>query len=220
MESQPRDRALTNILRLGFVVVILFAVSIYWKGRPLQKQIREEQRANDALVSTVLASAPVTGNESANVLLIEFGDFQCPYCKQTSSVVTQALAKRPLQVRRAWIHAYNAELHPEAESAAIASQCAHQQGAFWPFHDLLFAQQDNLSPLLYNQIAQELKLDMTAFHSCSADTATRDLVRAHNQFAGRQGVSEVPYLLINEQPLQGEISLQALDELLNAQLSS
>lgn len=199
--ASPQDRALTYSLSLGFILIALFAVSIYWKGRPQRQQAIQERRSADALVQSVLQSAPVTGADEAAVLLVDFGDFQCPTCKQASAIVQEALAKRPGIARHAWIHAYNSENHPAAEGAAIASQCAHQQGLFWPFHDLLFQEQDKLSPLLYNQIAQTLKLDKTAFQACLSDTKIRDRVRAHAQFASRQGITEVPYLLINDQPV-------------------
>lgn len=201
MERRPQNRAVSLVLILGFVVIALFFLTQFWKGRPQRQLAIQERRTAETLVQTVLQSAPVEGNENAKILLMEYGDFECPSCKESAALIQQALGKRPNLVRHAWIHAFSSQAHPASESAAVASQCANQQGKFWPFHDLLFQEQDKLAPLLYNQIAQTLKLDMTAFQACLATSLIRDQVTAHTQFSVRQGITDVPYVVINDRPV-------------------
>lgn len=214
MAKASQDRAISYILRFGFLVIVLFAVSMYLRGSADRQKAADQNQADTALLQTVGQNAPVGGASDPNAIrIVEFGDFQCPTCKEASAVVSQVMAKHPGKIQRVWIHAFSTETHQEAENAAIAAQCAHRQGRFWDFHDLLFQQQDALSALLYNQIAQTLKLNVDQFRACLGDTAVRDIVRADQEFATRQGVTSVPYILVNDTPVEGDITLDKIEAL-------
>lgn len=106
--------------------------------------------------------APILGNPKAAVELVEFSDFECPFCSQAGPLLKQILAKFPDQVKVVFKHLPLGN-HKNARPAALASMAAQNQGKFWEFHDRLFEEQKNLGPDKIRAIATELKLDMARF---------------------------------------------------------
>ncbi|MBV9922321.1 MAG: Na+/H+ antiporter NhaA, partial [Pseudonocardia sp.] len=104
----------------------------------------------------------VRGPMSARITVIEFGDFECPYCGQAEPAVRELLAD--VNVRYVWRHLPLTDVHPRAQYAAEAAEAAAAQGAFWEMHDLLLAHQDELRPVDVVRYAEELDLDMERFH--------------------------------------------------------
>ncbi len=126
------------------------------------------------LIPPVLPTDPVRGDTRAQLTIIEFGDFQCPFCADIAPVLAQVLASYP-EVRLVWKDLPN-PAHPQARPAALAARCAQNQDKFWEFHDLLFANQAELGDKLYKQIAEVLELDLTSFNSCLASQAYIEVV--------------------------------------------
>lgn len=143
-----------------------------------------------------IASAPTQGDTNAKVALVEFSDFQCPFCAQytrgpyeqirrefvTSGKVKYALVNLPLTS------------HQNARDAAAAGECAHAQERFWPMHDRLFANQQQLSPADLIAHAKEIGLDSQMFAAC-LDTH-KSLVNDDVKLAGEMGVQSTPTFLI------------------------
>jgi protein-disulfide isomerase len=150
--------------------------------------------------------------------MVEFSDFQCPYCKAMEPLLDRAAAEYP-QIRRVWIHTMNRVQHPQAEQAAIAAQCAHEQGKFWEYRSQLFANQDTLSTTTYNQVAQSLGLSTQTFQSCLADPQTRDTVNSHDQFARRTNVEATPHVMVNGTALTGQFTYEALKNAIDQELN-
>lgn len=88
-----------------------------------------------------IGDAPVRGDRNAKVTIVEFSDFQCPFCKQAVSTLDQVLEEYKGKVRLVYKHYPITSIHPNAQIAAEASECAREQNKFWEYHDLLFAQQ-------------------------------------------------------------------------------
>ena len=105
------------------------------------------------------AAEHVLGNPAAPVTVIEYGDFECPYCAAAAPVLKQLVEESDGQVRLVFRHFPLADNHPHALTAALAAEAAAAQGAFWPMHDLLFARQDRLSDVALRAYAEELGLD-------------------------------------------------------------
>ena len=105
------------------------------------------------------ATEHVLGNPDAPVTVIEYGDFECPYCAAAAPVLRRLVEESDGQVRLVFRHFPLADNHPHALTAALAAEAAGAQGAFWPMHDLLFARQDRLSDVALRAYAQELGLD-------------------------------------------------------------
>jgi protein-disulfide isomerase len=127
--------------------------------------------------------------------VIEFGDFECPYCASIG-VAAQALVARHPEAKLVWKDCPLPN-HPNALQAADAARCAGEQGKFWEFHDLLAASYDNLNLDLYTATAQGLKLDMARFAACFADGAVTARVRASLAECAGAGVTDLPWFYLN-----------------------
>ena len=102
----------------------------------------------------------VTGASHAPVTVVEYGDFECPNCKQAAPAVNLLLERSAGRIRFVFRHFPLEEVHPHALGAALAAECAGGQGKFWEMHDLLFANQDHLKPQNLHSYAERLQLDM------------------------------------------------------------
>src|SRR5439155_12627270 len=103
------------------------------------------------------------GASHAPVTVVEYGDFECPNCKQAAPAVKLLLERFPGRVRLVWRHFPLEEVHPHALGAAMAAEAAAAQGKFWAMHDLLFQNQGHLKPQHLRGYAERLELDMTRY---------------------------------------------------------
>jgi protein-disulfide isomerase len=138
------------------------------------------------------ATDPVLGSPSATVAVVEFSDFECPYCGRFQQDTFAQLKKTYVDTGKVQyvFRDFPLVLHEHSRGAAIAAHCARRQGAYWQMRDALFAQQQRLGPELYTELAAGLKLDSTAFAACLSDQAVaaevdRDL--AYGQSVGIRG---------------------------------
>jgi protein-disulfide isomerase len=173
------------------------------------------------LIDTVGQGDPVLGPEDAPVTIIEFSDYQCPYCQYWhQTVFTQLMAAYPDQIRFVY-RDLPIPGHPEAFPAAEAANCAGEQDAYWQFHDALLSGQYNLSRSTYEQYATDLGLDMEAFTACLDDNRYDNEIQADYNYAASIGVSSTPTFIINGKALIGaqpiEYFTAAVDEALAAQ---
>ncbi|WP_225901195.1 thioredoxin domain-containing protein [[Leptolyngbya] sp. PCC 7376] len=113
----------------------------------------------------VVGDAPVMGSEDFKVVLIEFSDFECPFCANAHSSIKTFMEKNGDTVTLAYKHLPLQQIHPQAIPAAQASWAAHQQDKFWEYHDRLFESQNQLGDRLYEEIAQELDLNLEKFQA-------------------------------------------------------
>lgn len=174
------------------------------------------------ITSPVLAISsdddPSTGPASAPVTIIEFSDFQCPFCKQSASVVKEVLSAYGEKVRFVY-RDYPAPNHIHAKQAAEAAQCAAAQGKFWAYHDLLFEHQQAGSGWDFNRLAQQTSMDITAFSLC-LDTHEYALeVESDLRDALNVGVTNTPTFFINGRPLIGARSFEDFKLLIDAALA-
>jgi protein-disulfide isomerase len=143
------------------------------------------------------ATGPSRGPADAPVTMIEFSDYQCPFCKRAEPVVEALMAKYPTQLRLVYRHMPLDGLHPRARPAAIAAVCADAQGKFWPYHDVLFANQQALSDSDLEKYASQLSLDMDAFKTCRQDPATENRVNTDAAAARAVGINGTPAFFVN-----------------------
>ena len=158
---------------------------------------------------TVAAEGPSLGPADAPVTIIEFSDFQCPYCGRAASTVKQIHERYPKQVRIVYRNLPLDSIHPNARPAAEAAACADAQGRFWEFHDRLFANQRALAPEDLQRYAKEIGLDMAAFDQCVKDRKSQakvdgDLAAANEAAsnAGKRGLG-TPAFFVNGDPALG-----------------
>ena len=124
------------------------------------------------------AGDPSRGNASAPVTIVEFSDFQCPYCLRASPTLTQLQKKYGDKVRVVWKDFPLTQIHPDAFRAAEAAHCAGEQGKFWEYHDLLFGNQKALQPSDLTKYAADAKLDTKRFDACVMSSTFTDRVQA------------------------------------------
>lgn len=145
---------------------------------------------------------PMIGDDDAPVKIVEFSDFECPYCRQTAPVLKQIAAAFGRRVAIVWKD-YPLPAHASARGAAEAAQCAHEQGKFWSYHDMLFAHADALSSQELRRYAEGLALDMVMFDRCIASATYRPRVLAGVDEGKLRGVSATPTLFINGRMIVG-----------------
>jgi protein-disulfide isomerase len=164
------------------------------------------------LVPPVRQGDPMRGPSRPQLTIIEFGDFQCPYCSDLTGVLDQVLIKYPT-IRLVWKDLPN-PLHPEARSAALAARCAQSQDKFWQYHDYLFANQDLLAADFYQQIARELELDLPSFNSCLDSGAFIEVVGQGLDDANNYDVDGTPYLFVGNQRINQAVSFDELEQVI------
>jgi len=152
----------------------------------------------------------ILGNEHAAVTLVEYGDFECPNCKQAAPAVKMILGHFAGRIRFVWRHFPLEEVHPHALHAALASEAAGAQGEFWRMHDVLFDNQSHLKDAQLERYASELGLDVARFRSDMAHDAYLQRVREHIADARKSGVRSTPTFFVNGEIQDVSFGLQAL----------
>lgn len=160
---------------------------------------------------SLIGTSPKTGTEQKAVL-VEFSDFQCPYCAAAHETVNQFMKAHQDQVALVYKHLPLVEIHPEATAAAKAAWAADQQGKFWQYHDALFEQQDRLGESLYLDVAKKLNLDLEKFnHDRQSDKA--DLaIQQDIDWAEKLGVQGTPFFVMNGKTFEGAVPLSVLEQ--------
>ena len=170
------------------------------------------------LTVPVSAIDHLSGAEHAAVTLVEYGDFECPNCKQAQSAVKLLLERFDGRVRVAFRNFPLEDVHPHALAAAEAAECAGGQGKFWPMHDLLFADQTHLKPKDLHGYAQRLALDMARFTAEMDDHVYLQRVREHLQSGVDSGVRSTPTFFVNGRIEDVSFGMRALFDAVEARL--
>ncbi len=150
------------------------------------------------------------GPEDAPVTVVEYGDYQCPYCADMNPMIKAIAKAMGTQLRFVFRHMPLLEMHPYAQHAAEAAEAAGAQGKFWEMHDAILQQQSELGSDLLHQLAVRFKLDVGQF---SADLATRRYrPRVKRDFMGgmRSGVAGTPTFFINGKRYEGALDHASL----------
>jgi len=160
----------------------------------------------------------VRGPEHAPVTLVEYGDFECPTCKQAAGAVKLLLARFEQRVRFVFRHFPLEEIHPHALRAAEAAECAGGQGKFWQMHDMLFEKQSHLEIARLPEYARSLGLDMARFSAEMADEIYLQRVREHQQSGRVSGVRATPGFFLNGRILDASYGLGGMSAAVEAAL--
>lgn len=166
------------------------------------------------LIIPVSAEDHRRGPDDSPVQLVEYGDFECPYCAAAHPLVQRLLQKFP-EMLFVYRHFPLSEIHPLALPAAYAAEAADRQGKFWEMHDMLFENHDRLSEDAFFAFAETLDLDMAAFEEDINDPSVAE--RVQEQFIGgvRSGVNGTPTFFINGQRYNGPLNERILESTLH-----
>jgi protein-disulfide isomerase len=160
-------------------------------------------------VSTGDGTEHVLGNPDAPVTVLEYGDFECPYCAAAAPVLRQLVEESDGRVRLVFRHFPLADNHPHALTAALAAEAAGAQGAFWPMHDLLFARQDRLSDVALRAYAEELGLDGAQVVGEAAQRFSAKVAADFEQGLADE-VAGTPTVVVDGELFSGRVELAAL----------
>ena len=167
-------------------------------ARPARPNRPDADREYDVEV----AGAPTKGSDDAIVTIVEWSDFQCPFCNRVAPTLAQIEKEYGDQVRIAFKH-MPLSIHAQAPQAHAASEAAHRQGKFWEMHDRIFANQRDLSAETLAGYAQEIGLDMDQFARDIEAEDVKKRIDSDMQQASKLGVTGTPSFFINGRYLSG-----------------
>ncbi len=161
--------------------------------------------------------SPVKGAKDPVVTIVEFSDFECPFCKQVQSVLRQIVESYGRKVRLVFKH-LPLEGHRNSLPAARAAYCAAEQERFWQFHDALFAA-GNLSPPVFEQIASDLGLGLPKFQECVASERSRAAVVKDIEAARLLRIESTPSFVVNGKVVKGALSFADFQRIIEQELN-
>src|SRR2546422_2370000 len=163
--------------------------------------------------------APAKGPAAAPVTVVEFQDFHCPFCKRVQPTLEQLVTRYGERVRLVYRDFPIDQLHPQARKAHEAARCAHDQGKFWAYHDLLYAKAPRAEPEALTTYAREAGLDVRVFERCLASGTPQAAVQRDVDDGIRAGVTGTPAFFINGRPLPGAQPLESFVRVIEEELA-
>jgi protein-disulfide isomerase/peroxiredoxin/uncharacterized membrane protein len=173
--------------------------------------------------------APTLGPANAKVTLVEFSDFQCPFCKRLAGTLRQLAEEYPKDLRIAYVQfplnldcnhtELKKSMHPEACHTAAAGYCAQQQGKFWEMHDALFDEQANTARKHFVELAGQLGMNTGTFEACLDDPATNDAIGKQTEAGTPLKVNGTPTFFVNGRQLSGAQPIEVLRAVVDAELA-
>jgi len=157
------------------------------------------------------------GPENAKIVLVEFADYQCPYCVRAASTVKQLLDLYPSDLKLVFKH-LPLSFHARAMPAAVALECASEQGHFWPMHEKLFASGASLEDSALRTYASEVGADLAAWDTCLTSAAPKARIQADRAEAAELGVTGTPTFFINGRRLVGAQPLAEFQKIVDEEL--
>ncbi|MFL5450622.1 MAG: thioredoxin domain-containing protein [Myxococcales bacterium] len=170
-------------------------------------------------VKVDVGNAPVLGPKNAAVTIVEWSDFQCPYCGRVEPTLQQVREEYKGKVRLAWKN-QPLSFHPNAMPAAEAAMAADEQGKFWEYHDALFKRQNELGPALYDEVAKQVGLDMEKFHASIQGHKHHAQIKADMAAGSAVGADGTPTFFINGKKLVGAMPLESFKQVIDAELAA
>ena len=171
-----------------------------------ENQAKQESKAMEDQfnnpVQIDLGSSPIRGNKEAPITIVEFSDFQCPYCSAAAKTMEEVMKNYEGKVKIVFKN-LPLPFHPEAKGAALAALAAGEQGKFYEMHDKLFANQQSLGEDLYPKLAGELGLDLEKFKADQKSDKLAKALDADQELATKLGVRGTPGFFVNGVQVKG-----------------
>jgi protein-disulfide isomerase len=164
------------------------------------------------------ASAGSSGPSNAPITIVEFSDYQCPFCQRAEESVQEVRKKYGDKVRLIYMD-FPLPMHSNALGAAQAARCAGDQGKYWEFHDALFADQSKLDAAGLKATADKLKLDSKKFSECTGHGLHMDQVKASQQEGTQVGVDGTPTFIINGRMMNGAQPASEMESVIDEELA-
>lgn len=222
-----RSHIYSALLPLAFVVGLAVGY-LFWGRSPQAAAVSRSapaQQAQDEGEQTIrrydvpVDDDPALGPANAPITIVEFSDYECPYCRRWHNDVFQRLRREyGDRIRFVFRDFPLSSIHPNAQPAAEAANCAFEQDKFWEFSDLLFLGSE-LSQEIYVQYATQLKLDVQKFSACLASGKYSQEVLDDYQFAAQLGVRSTPTFFVNGLPIVGAQPFEVFKDVIDRELA-
>jgi len=194
-----------------FVYQLVYLVEAQNKIFYQNFDLSQPSGANDSFRNLIeVTTDPYWGPKDAKVVIVEFVDFQCPYCKEAYPVLKKIKQNYQNSVKFIFRDFPNIAGHPDALNAALAGRCAEEQNKFWQMHDLMFGNQSDLSADNLNLMAQSAGLDLTMFNQCFASQKYLSKIQSDLQDGIKFGLNGTPTFFINGNMVAGVIPYDSL----------
>ncbi len=205
----------------GEIRKYMVSVNEFEVKKELIKELKAKHNFKNLLEPTrvkleVGANEPAKGPATAKVTIVEYSDFQCPFCSKGATTMKEIAAEYKDKVRIVFRNNALA-MHPRAAPAAEAALCAHEQGKFWEMHDKFFADK-KLNDEDFKQVATEIGLDVEKFNACYAQGAHKAVVQEQTNGTKDLGVSGAPAFFVNGRLLSGAQPIEKFKEVIDEEL--
>lgn len=228
-----KDHKKPQYFKWWMIFIILLFIYLVYLGFLVYNEYQNIQNSNFSSLSSLkkflqqqktydqnderldFSDDPFLGNPQAKVKIIEFGDFECPFCREAFPIVRKIADFYDEQIQLIYRDFPLSEIHPEAQKAAEAAGCAFKQGKFWPYHDKLFLNQENLKENDLVKYAQELNLNVSQFNSCLLGRQQMAEVQKDYQDGKSLGISGTPTFFINGMMIAGVLNEEQFKAIIN-----
>lgn len=211
------------VLTVAFAIYIGKVVYLLRSGQVAGGQLfgsnPSVELSGEDLPTLATADDPSVGPKNAKVVVVEFSDFQCPYCRESYLVIKELIKNYQDRVLFVYRDFPLTDIHPQAVPAALAADCAHEQGKFWQMHDLIFANQDKINEANLSSWAVQIGLNTLQFSSCMGSNKYLPEIEADLQEGFSFGVEATPTFFINGRILRGAVSLATLERIILTELA-
>jgi protein-disulfide isomerase len=186
-----------------------------------QPSVNTNQGTAQPVIADIQLAADdhVRGDKNAKVTLVEYSDFQCPYCGAVTPTLEKILSDYKGKVKLIFRH-YPLSFHENAQKAAEASECASEQGKFWEMHDKMFTNQSALTVDNLKQYAKDLKLNTTKFNSCLDSGKYAQKVKDEETQGTQYGVEGTPATFVNGTLVSGAVPYDSFKQVIDAALAA
>jgi protein-disulfide isomerase len=192
--------------------VLIEALNAYERDQQQaqRRQQAEQLRRLYPQPRDLIGASPIRGN--GKVVVVEFSDFQCPYCAKAHDALQAFLGQHGKEVTFVYKNFPLTQIHPQALPAARAAWAAGRQGQFWAYHDALFANQARLGEPLYGEIASNLKLNLTRFDQDRQGPASLQAIQKDLDQAEGLGLQGTPTVVMDRQFVAGAVTAEVLEQ--------
>jgi protein-disulfide isomerase len=226
--SPQRFDAFSLAVLVGVIVLLAISAMNLWTVKRLGERVVKIETSMNAArrsgpdpsrIHTVsTAGAPAKGADSAPVTIVEFSEFQCPFCARVLPTLKQVEDTYQGNVRIVWKH-LPLSIHKDALGAALAAEAARKQGKFWEYHDRLFANQNRLGPDELKQHAKDLQLDLKRFEADSLNADEKKRIDADVAEAAKLGIGGTPGIFINGRFIAGAQPFETFAKIIDEELA-
>ena len=214
-----RSHVYAVLLPLAFVAG-LGAGFLFWGRDVPNAPPTGEQQANVQRFNVPVDDDPIYGPDDAPITIIEFSDYECPYCRRFHiEVFPLLLANYGEQIRFVFRDFPLSSMHVNAISAAQAANCAGEQDKYWEYQDVMFSWAYGLGETAYLQYAQDIDLDESEFTECLESGRYEEEIMADYQFAAQLGIRSTPTFFVNGIPLVGAQPFDVFQDLIDKELA-